>query len=93
MRWRRTSPSPPTPTLADSELPTRSLHEVTLPETNMETQKGPCKDHSPSKWVLYWFPCYFGGVNISAPVTAILDPMRSPHIKETILGGSGGLSK
>ena len=29
----------------------------TLPETNMETQKGPYKDHSPSKRGLYGFPC------------------------------------
>ena len=29
----------------------------TLPETNMETQKGPYKDYSPSKRVLYRFPC------------------------------------
>ena len=25
--------------------------------TNMETQKGPYKDYSTSKRVLYWFPC------------------------------------
>ena len=30
---------------------------VTLPETNMETQKGPNKDYSPSKRVPYGFPC------------------------------------
>ena len=29
----------------------------TLPETNMETQKGPCKDYSPFKGGLYGFPC------------------------------------
>ena len=29
----------------------------TLPETNMETQKGPYKDYSPSKRGLYGFPC------------------------------------
>ena len=28
----------------------------TLLKTNMETQKGPCKDYSPSKMVLYEFP-------------------------------------
>ena len=31
--------------------------QVTLPETNMETQKGPHKDYSPSKRGLYGFPC------------------------------------
>ena len=31
--------------------------DITLPETNMETQKGPHKDYSPSKRVLYGFPC------------------------------------
>ena len=35
---------------------------TTLPETNMETQKGSYKDYSPSKRVLYGFPCSFGGV-------------------------------
>ena len=34
---------------------------LTLPETNMETQQGPYKDYSPSKRVLYGFPCQFGG--------------------------------
>ena len=29
----------------------------TLPETNMETPKGPYKDYSPSKRGLYGFPC------------------------------------
>ena len=29
----------------------------TLPETNMETQKGPYKDYSSSKRGLYGFPC------------------------------------
>ena len=29
----------------------------TLPETNMETQKGPNKDYSPSKRLPYGFPC------------------------------------
>ena len=29
----------------------------TLPETNMDTQKGPYKDYSPSKRGLYGFPC------------------------------------
>ena len=29
----------------------------TLPETNMETQKGPYKDYSPSKRGLFGFPC------------------------------------
>ena len=33
------------------------LARVTLPETNMETKKGPYKDYSPSKRVLYGFPC------------------------------------
>ena len=33
------------------------LQRHTLPETNMETQKGPCKDYSPSKRGLYGFPC------------------------------------
>ena len=36
--------------------------ETTLPETNMETQKGPDKDYSPFKGGLYGFPCWFGGV-------------------------------
>ena len=31
--------------------------ENTLLETNMETQKGPYKDYSPSKRGLYGFPC------------------------------------
>ena len=30
---------------------------VTLPETNMETQKGPYKDYSPFKGGLHGFPC------------------------------------
>ena len=30
---------------------------VTLPETNMETQKGPDKDYSPSKMGLYGLAC------------------------------------
>ena len=34
-----------------------SLGCRTLPETNMETQKGPYKDYSPSKRGLYGFPC------------------------------------
>ena len=35
-----------------------SFHRgVTLLETNMETQKGPYKDYSPSKMGLYGFPC------------------------------------
>ena len=34
----------------------------TLPETNMETPKGPYKDYSPFKGGLYGFPCWFGGV-------------------------------
>ena len=29
----------------------------TLPETNMETQKGPYKDYSPFEGGLYGFPC------------------------------------
>ena len=29
----------------------------TLPETNMEAQKGPSKDYSPAKRGLYGFPC------------------------------------
>ena len=29
----------------------------TLPETNMETQKGPYQDYSPLKRGLYGFPC------------------------------------
>ena len=35
---------------------TRSL-DYTLLETNMETQKGPCKDYSLSKMGLCGFPC------------------------------------
>ena len=31
--------------------------KATLPETNMETQKGPYKDYSPFKKGLYGFPC------------------------------------
>ena len=31
--------------------------DYTLPETNMETQKGPYKEYSPSKRRLYGFPC------------------------------------
>ena len=30
---------------------------VTLPETNMETHKGPYEDYSPSRRGLYGFPC------------------------------------
>ena len=33
------------------------LGVYTLPETNMETQKGPYKDYSPSRRGLYGFPC------------------------------------
>ena len=36
---------------------------LTLPETNMEAQKGPYKDYSPSKRALYGFPGFH--VNIS----------------------------
>ena len=35
--------------------------QSTLPETNMETQKGPYTDYSPSKRGLHGFPCKFGG--------------------------------
>ena len=35
----------------------RGSTEGTLPETNMETQKGPYEDYSPSKRGLYGFPC------------------------------------
>ena len=38
----------------------------TLPATNMETQKGPDKDYSPSKRVLHGFPCEFGVVYLLA---------------------------
>ena len=34
-----------------------ALDFATLSEANMETQKGPKKDYSPSKRVLYGFPC------------------------------------
>ena len=34
----------------------------TLPETNMETQKGPYKDYSPFKGGLYGFPPFKGGL-------------------------------
>ena len=40
-----------------SRLDTAPPHKVTLPETNMETPKGPYKDYSPSKRGLYGFPC------------------------------------
>ena len=30
---------------------------IQSPKTNMETQKGPYKDYSPSKTGLYGFPC------------------------------------
>ena len=40
----------------------RDPNRPTLPETNMETQKGPYKDYSPFKRGLYGFPCSFGGV-------------------------------
>ena len=33
------------------------LRVFTLPETNMETQKGPYKDYSPLKGGLYGCPC------------------------------------
>ena len=33
------------------------LGDITLPETNMETQKGPYKDYSPSETGLYGSPC------------------------------------
>ena len=35
----------------------------TLLETNVETQKRPYKDYSPSKMGLHGFPCWFGGVS------------------------------
>ena len=41
----------------------QTAHYITLPETNMETHKGPCKDYSPSTRGLYGFPCSFGGVS------------------------------
>ena len=34
-----------------------NIWNPTLLETNMETQKGPYKDYSPSKRGLYGFPC------------------------------------
>ena len=34
-----------------------NYHLYTLPETNMETPKGPYKDCSPCKRGLYGFPC------------------------------------
>ena len=43
-----------------SMLVGRSIEEflkATLLETNMETQKGPYKDYSPSKLGLYGLPC------------------------------------
>ena len=44
----------------------KKLETTTLPETNMDTHKGPYEDYSPSKRGLYGFPCYFGGVYITA---------------------------
>ena len=55
-------------TLIPVTVRTRPQHEgpkvtiVTLPETNMETQKGPYKDYVPFKGELSGFPCLFGGV-------------------------------
>ena len=43
--------------LQPGSLPPRPKLNPTLPETNMETQKGPYKDYSPSKRGLYGFPC------------------------------------
>ena len=46
-------------TIADIGLASVRLRAgkiLTLPETNMETQKGPYKDYSPSKRGLYGFP-------------------------------------
>ena len=39
---------------------------TTLPETNLETQKGPYKDYSPSKRGLYGFHVSLGECNASA---------------------------
>ena len=39
------------------KAPTSCGLGCTLPETNMETQKGPYEDSSPSKKGLYGFPC------------------------------------
>ena len=43
------------PTYKPAESP--KMVALTLLETNMETQKGPYKDYSPSKMGLYGFPC------------------------------------
>ena len=48
---------------ADFLVPPESAHlqaspvEFTLPESNMETQKGAYKDYSPFKRGLFGFPC------------------------------------
>ena len=48
---------------SDAGIPWGVVHfKPTLPETSMETQKGPHKDYSPFKGGLYGFPCSFGGV-------------------------------
>ena len=41
----------------DLKLDAAKLHLHSLPESNMETQKGPFKDSSPLKMGLYGFPC------------------------------------
>ena len=41
----------------DAEIFVQIHSGVTLPETNMETPKGPNKDYSPSKKGLDGFPC------------------------------------
>ena len=51
---------------------------MTLPETNMETQKGPCKDYSPSTRGLYGFPCSLGGMYLLQPVVFCY-PESSDH--------------
>ena len=62
----------------------------TLTETNMETQKGPSKEYSPSKRGLYGFPCLFGGVYPHEPfqsASPALSGFQKPKTLNPKLGG------
>ena len=50
-------PSTLNPKPCCDSMPNSSSSKLTLPGTNMETRKGPYEDYSPSKRVLYGFPC------------------------------------
>ena len=44
----------PLPGPGEAETPQKSSWSLTLPETNMETPKGSCKDYSPFKGGAIW---------------------------------------